>query len=277
MTIQELKKQALETRKTLLSMIFQAKAGHTGGALSSTDIITALFFEILALDPTNPRWEGRDYFILSKGHCVEGYLAVLAKRGFFDEALLSTFCQFNSPLIGHPNNKIPGIEMNTGALGHGLSISVGMALGLKKDKKPNRVFTLMGDGELAEGSVWEAAMAASHYRLDNLVAIIDRNHLQISGSTEDVMGLEPLKQRWESFGWAVKEIQGNVMEQVVDALKAVPLQTRKPSLIIAHTTKGKGVKEMEHIASWHHGVPNKGLYEQAMLDFESMQQELTHE
>lgn len=277
MTIQELKKQALETRKTLLSMIFQAKAGHTGGALSSTDIITALFFEILALDPTNPRWEGRDYFILSKGHCVEGYLAVLAKRGFFDEALLSTFCQFNSPLIGHPNNKIPGIEMNTGALGHGLSISVGMALGLKKDKKPNRVFTLMGDGELAEGSVWEAAMAASHYRLDNLVAIIDRNHLQISGSTEDVMGLEPLKQRWESFGWAVKEIQGNVMEQVVDALKTVPLQTRKPSLIIAHTTKGKGVKEMEHIASWHHGVPNKGLYEQAMLDFESMQQELTHE
>lgn len=277
MTIQELKQQALETRKTLLSMIFQAKAGHTGGALSSADIITALFFEILTLDPTNPRWEGRDYFILSKGHCVEGYLAVLAKRGFFDESLLTTFCQFDSPLIGHPNNKVPGIEMNTGALGHGLSISVGMALGLKKDKKPNRVFTLMGDGELAEGSVWEAAMAASHYKLDNLVAIIDRNHLQISGSTEDVMGLEPLTKRWESFGWAVKEIEGNAMEQVVSALKAIPLRAQKPTLIIAHTTKGKGVKEMEHVASWHHGVPNKVLYEQAMLDFESMQEELIHE
>jgi transketolase len=164
--------------------------------------------------------------------------------------------------------------MNTGALGHGLSISVGMAIGLKKDKKPNRVFTLMGDGELAEGSVWEAAMAASHYKLDNLIAIVDRNHLQISGSTEDVMGLEPLRERWESFGWQVEEIDGNSMLEVVNALKAAPFKEHKPSLIIANTTKGKGVKEMEDIPSWHHGVPNQHLYEQAMLDFESMEKEL---
>ncbi|MGH0052984.1 MAG: transketolase [Sphaerochaetaceae bacterium] len=274
MTIQMLKYQALEIRKTLLSMIYQAKSGHTGGALSSTDLITALYFEIMNINPSNPKWEGRDYFILSKGHSVEGYLSALAKRGFFEESLLSTFCQYKSPLIGHPNNKIPGIEMNTGALGHGLSISVGMAIGLKKDKKPNHVFTLMGDGELAEGSVWEAAMAASHYKLDNLVAIIDRNHLQISGSTEDVMGLEPLRQRWESFGWQVKEINGNDMEEVVHTLKAVPFSENKPSLIIAQTTKGKGVKEMEDIPSWHHGVPNQNLYEQAMLDFEFMEKEL---
>ncbi len=274
MTIHELKQQAVETRKSLLSMIYQAKSGHTGGALSSADIITALYFEILKLDPANPDWEGRDYFVLSKGHSVEGYLAVLARRGFFDEALLKTFCQYKSLLIGHPNNKLPGIEMNTGALGHGLSISVGMALGLKKDKKTNRVFTLMGDGELAEGSVWEAAMAASHYKLDNLVAIIDRNHLQISGSTETVMSQEPLQQRFESFGWHVEVIEGNDMDQVVSALKAVPFTEGKPSLIIANTTKGKGVKQMEDVAAWHHGVPDQSLFEEAMLTFESMEKEL---
>lgn len=277
MTIEELKLEAVRTRRALLSMIYHAKTGHTGGALSSADIMTALFFKILTLDPANPSWEGRDYFILSKGHCVEGYLAVLAARGFFPTSELETFSSFKSRLIGHPNNKIPGIEMNTGALGHGLSISVGIAIGLKKDRKPNRVFTLMGDGELAEGSVWEAAMAASHYKLDNLVGIIDRNHLQISGSTEDVMGLEPLAKRWESFGWDVKEIDGNAMEEVVQALSSVPLKPTKPTMIIAHTTKGKGVKEMEHVASWHHGVPNQQLFEQAMSDFDFMERELYHE
>lgn len=255
-------------------MIYHAKTGHTGGALSSADIMTALFFQILKLDPSNPSWEGRDYFILSKGHCVEGYLAVLAERGFFPTEELQTFSGFKSRLIGHPNNKIPGIEMNTGALGHGLSISVGMALGLKMDNKPNRVFTLMGDGEQAEGSVWEAAMAASHYKLDNLVAIIDRNHLQISGSTEDVIGLEPLAKRWESFGWEVTEIDGNAMDEVVQALSSVPLKPTKPTLIIAHTIKGKGVKAMEHVASWHHGAPSKELYEESMAVFTRLEEEL---
>lgn len=164
--------------------------------------------------------------------------------------------------------------MNTGALGHGLSISVGMAIGLKKDRKTNRVFTLMGDGEQAEGSVWEAAMAAGHYKLDNLVAIIDRNHLQISGSTEDVMSLEPLAARWESFGWEVKEIDGNAMEEVVEALSSVPLKPSKPTMIIAHTIKGKGVREMENVASWHHGVPSKELYEQAIAAFARLEEEL---
>ncbi|SMP52050.1 transketolase [Sphaerochaeta associata] len=274
MTLQELKVQAVQTRKALLSMIYHAKTGHTGGALSSADIMTALFFHVLKLDPSNPFWEERDYFILSKGHCVEGYLAVLAERGFFPPEELETFSRFKSRLIGHPNNKIPGIEMNTGALGHGLSISVGMAIGLKKDRKTNRVFTLMGDGEQAEGSVWEAAMAAGHYKLDNLVAIIDRNHLQISGSTEDVMSLEPLAARWESFGWEVKEIDGNAMDEVVQALTSTPLKPEKPTLIIAHTIKGKGVKAMENVASWHHGVPNKGLYEEAMAAFTRLEEEL---
>lgn len=274
MTIHELKQQAIKTRRDLLTMIHEAKTGHTGGALGSADLMTALFFDILRLDPQNPKWDGRDYFVLSKGHCVEGYLVCLAERGFFSKAELSTFSRYNSRLIGHPNNKVPGIEMNTGALGHGLSVSVGMSIGLKKSNKSNKVFTMMGDGELAEGSVWEAAMAASHYKLDNLVAIVDRNGLQISGSTEEVMSLEPLSERWKSFGWEVRDIEGNDMQAVVDTLKAVPFAPSKPSLIIAHTTKGKGVEQMEHIAKWHHGVPDKALYEEAMGVFAKQMEEL---
>lgn len=275
MTIRELELQAIETRRSLLTMIYTAKSGHTGGSLSSADIMTALYFEILKLDPKNPSWEGRDRFVLSKGHCVEGYLASLAERGFFPMEELSTFCQYKSRLIGHPNNKIPGVEMNTGALGHGLSIATGMAIGLKKDKKDNRVFVLMGDGEQGEGSVWEAAMAASHYHLDNLVCIIDRNHLQISGTTEQVMNLEPLHERWRAFGWSVTEIDGNNMQEVVDVLKRAPLEHGKPSLILAYTVKGKGVREMENIAKWHHGIPDDALFASAMQQLDARQKELT--
>ncbi len=257
-------------------MIHQANTGHTGGSLSSADIMTALYFEVLNIDPENPSWDGRDYFILSKGHCVEGYLAVLAARGFFPQEELKTFSQFKSRLIGHPNNEIPGIEMNTGALGHGLSISVGIAIGLKKSHKSNLVFTLMGDGELGEGSVWEAAMAGSHYKLDNLVAIVDRNHLQISGTTGDVMNLEPLAERWTAFGWSVREIDGNTMHEVVSSLKKTPFETGKPSLIIAHTIKGKGVKEMENLAKWHHGVPNPQQFARAMDQLDRLEKELAH-
>lgn len=277
MTLHALTAEAIEIRKALLTMIYHAKAGHIGGALSSADIITALYFSILNVDPANPRWKDRDYFVLSKGHSVEPYLVALARRGFFPVEELSTFQQFGSRLIGHPNNKVPGIEMNTGALGHGLSIAVGMAIGLKKSNLKNRVFTLMGDGELAEGSIWEAAMAASHYALDNLVAIIDRNHLQISGSTEDVMTLEPLSDRWKSFGWQVREIDGNDMKQIIETLGSVPFATRKPSLVIANTIKGKGVAEMENIARWHHGVPDKTLYESAMGTFDHLKEELKNE
>ena len=272
MDIKSLKIQAFETRKAILQMIYTARAGHTGGSLSAADLMTALFFKILQLDPRNPKWEGRDYFVLSKGHCVEAYWAVLAHRGFFPKDELATFSQFGSRLIGHPNNEVPGVEVNTGALGHGLSISVGMAIGLKKRKMTNRVFTLLGDGELGEGSVWEGAMAGGHYELDNLIAIIDRNHLQISGSTEDVMTLEPLAEKWKSFGWSVKEIDGNSMEEIVNVLTSVPFERDKPSLIIAHTTKGKGVDEMENLAKWHHGVPDSELFERAMNRLETMKQ-----
>lgn len=272
MDIKSLKIQAFETRKAILQMIYTARAGHTGGSLSAADLMTALFFKILQLDPRNPKWEGRNYFVLSKGHCVEAYWAVLAHRGFFPKDELATFSQFESRLIGHPNNEVPGVEVNTGALGHGLSISVGMAIGLKKRKMTNRVFTLLGDGELGEGSVWEGAMAGGHYELDNLIAIIDRNHLQISGSTEDVMTLEPLAEKWKSFGWSVKEIDGNSMEEIVNVLTSVPFERDKPSLIIAHTIKGKGVDEMENLAKWHHGVPDSELFERAMNRLETMKQ-----
>jgi transketolase len=270
----ELQRKAITVRRSLLTMIYESKTGHTGGALSSADILTALFYRIMRLDPSNPEWPDRDRFILSKGHCVEGYYAILADLGFIPKERLKTFSTFGSELIGHPNNKIPGIEMNTGALGHGLSIGTGMALGLKKSGSKSRVFVLMGDGELAEGSVWEAAMAASHYKLDNLTAIIDRNHLQISGDTEKVMALEPLRERWQSFGWQVKELDGNNMAELVPVFENTPFLPEAPSLVIAHTLKGKGVKSMENVAKWHHGVPDESLYMEAMAYFAQSEEEL---
>lgn len=274
MNIKQLTLKAVDIRRTLLRMIYTAKTGHTGGALSSADIMTALYYRILRVDPANPDWPERDRFILSKGHCVEGYYAALADRGFFQKEELEQFSRFGSRLIGHPNNKVPGVEVNTGALGHGLPVGVGMAIGLKKDASTSRVFVLMGDGEQGEGSIWEAAMAASHYKLDNLVAILDRNHLQISGNTEDVMALEPLADRWRAFGWQVREIDGNNMKEIVGALSTVPFAENKPSLIIANTVKGKGVSEMENVAKWHHGVPDETLYKSAMAQFDQAEREL---
>ena len=194
-----LRKKAVSVRRELLTMIYHGKAGHTGGALSSVDILAALYYGVMRVNPANPAWEDRDYFIMSKGHCVEGLFCILADLGFFDKEELKTFNAFGTRLIGHPNNKLPGIEMNTGALGHGLSIATGIAKGVKMSGRSNRVFTLMGDGEQAEGSVWEAAMAAAYYKLDNLTAVIDRNSLQISGNTENVMALEPLAEKMELF------------------------------------------------------------------------------
>ena len=192
MNMTELKAKAAQIRMDLLNIIHTAKTGHTGGSLSNTDILTALYYRVMKLDPANPKWEERDRFIASKGHSVESLWSILADLGFFPKEELLTYSQFGTRLIGHPNNKVPGIEMNTGALGHGLPIAVGMALAAKRDQKSYRVFCLMGDGEQAEGSNWEAAMAGAHYKLDNLVGIIDRNRLQISGTTEEVMGLEPV-------------------------------------------------------------------------------------
>ncbi|MCL6572444.1 MAG: transketolase [Bacillus sp. (in: Bacteria)] len=259
-----LKRKAAEIRMELLTMIYEARTGHTGGSLSSTDILTVLYYKVMNIDPSNPKWANRDRYIQSKGHSVEALWTILADKGFFPKEELKTFSQFGSRLIGHPNNKVPGIEMNTGALGHGLPISVGMALAAKMDGKSYKVYTLMGDGEQAEGSIWEGAMAAAQYKLDNLVAIIDRNRLQITGSTEDVMGLEPLGDKWRSFGWEVVEVDGNDIEQLVKVFATTPRVAGKPTMIVANTVKGKGISFSENQVAWHHKVPTEEQFNLAI-------------
>ena len=263
----ELKIISAEIRKKTVQLIYDAKAGHTGGSLSAADILTLLYFDILNIDPENPQAPGRDRFILSKGHSVEAYYCVLAERGFFPGEWLATYGKFNSPLAGHPVNKIPGIEVNTGSLGHGLNLGVGMAMAAKLNKSSYKVYVLMGDGETAEGSVYEAAMAASHYRLDNLIAIIDRNGLQISGETEKVMRLEHMVERWESFGWNVIETSGNRMEMLIDVFRNPP-ENGSPTLVIAKTTKGKGVSFMANKAEWHHKIPSEAELQQALRELD---------
>ncbi|GGG08310.1 transketolase [Paenibacillus abyssi] len=266
METKALKAKAVQVRMDLLRMIHGAKTGHTGGSLSNTDILTALYYRVMNIDSQNPKWADRDRFIASKGHSVESLWCILADLGFFPKEELKTFSQFGTRLIGHPNNKVPGIEMNTGALGHGLAISVGMALAAKRDGRNYRVFCLMGDGEQAEGSVWEAAMAGAHYKLDNLIGIIDRNRLQISGSTEDVMGLEPLEEKWSSFGWHVVSIDGNDMDTLVKTFEAIPFVLDQPTLIMANTVKGKGVSFAENVPHWHHHVPSDAELEKALAE-----------
>lgn len=277
MDIRQLKLKAVQIRMDLLRIIHRAKAGHTGGSLSNTDILTALYYGVMRLDPRHPKWDGRDRFVASKGHAVESLWCILADLGFFPKEELDTYGQFGTRLIGHPNNKVPGVEMNTGALGHGLAISVGMALAAKRDGKPYRVYCLMGDGEQAEGSVWEAAMAGAHYRLDNLVGIVDRNGLQISGSTEEVMGLEPLAEKWAAFGWTVRTVDGNDMEQLLEAFRSVPLEEGKPTLIVANTVKGKGVSFAENVPHWHHHVPSDEELERALAELAAAAAELERE
>ncbi|MDP3683005.1 MAG: transketolase [Ignavibacteria bacterium] len=262
----DLELQAEKIRKRVVEIIYSANSGHTGGSLSSITIETALYFHIMNVDPNNPQKGDRDRFILSKGHSVETLYAVLAAAGFIADEILNTYGKFNSKLAGHPINKIPGIELNSGALGHGLSVGVGLAMAAKMDKKKYRTYVLMGDGEQGEGSIYEAAMAANHYKLDNLVAIIDRNELQISGRTEDVMSLEPMRQRWEAFGWEVSETDGNDMEAVLNAFESLTIGNSKPKLIIAHTTKGCGISFMEKIIKWHHGVPNAEQFTKAIAE-----------
>ena len=213
----------------------------TGGSLSIADLLSALYFHILKVDPKDPKWQGRDYFILGKGHCVPALDAALAMRGFFPESILTTHLELDSIISGHACARLtPGIDVSTGSLGHGLPIGVGVALGLRMDDAPNRVFVLLGDGELQEGSVWEAAMAAAHHKLDNLSAIVDRNMYQ-TGPTEQMMRLEPLADKWRSFGWAVRTIDGHKMNEIVDALEGLPFEQGRPSVVIANTVKGKGV------------------------------------
>lgn len=263
--------KALKIRKRLMQMIYDAGGGHTGGSLSSVEILVALYFDVLKVDPKDPRKVDRDRFVLSKGHSVESYYCVLAEAGFFPGEWLDTYGKFKSPLAGHPVNKIPGIELNSGSLGHGLSAGVGMALAARMDKRDSWVFVLMGDGEQAEGSITEAAMSAGNYKLDRLVGIIDRNRLQISGDTEKVMKLDSLPDRYHSLGWEVKEINGNDLEELLDALHNLPLKREHPSLIIANTTKGKGVSFIENKPEWHHKVPTD---EQLKLALDELDAEL---
>lgn len=266
--VRNLEVKAVEIRRTVLEMIQKAGSGHTGSDLSCTDILTSLYFHILNVNPENPDDPNRDRYIQSKGHAAEVLWAVLAKKGFFPEEELNTFYQFGSRLIGHPNNEVKGVEMNTGSLGHGLSISVGIALAAKMDNKSYHTYTLLGDGELAEGSVWEAAMAAAHYKLDNLTAIVDRNELQITGKTNSVMDVEPIREKFESFGWQVLDVEdGNSIEQLLEAFDVKPTND-KPKMIIAHTTKGKGFSIAENQPEWHHKVPNNDEYELAMNELD---------
>lgn len=266
--VKQLKLKSERIRKRLVEIIYTAKGGHIGGSLSSVEMETVLYFHVMNIDPKSPKMENRDRFILSKGHSVETYYCVLAAAGFIDDALLDTYGEFNSKLAGHPTVKISGIELNSGALGHGLSVSVGMAIAAKMDKKTYKTYVLMGDGEQGEGSIYEAAMSASNYKLDNLVAIIDRNHLQISGDTEDVMSLEPMRERWEAFGWEVLEVEGNNISKIVDTFDNLNYTNNKPKLIISRTTKGCGVSFMENLVKWHHGVPNEEQYAEAIAEIE---------
>lgn len=276
MEIKELSMLAYDLRKDVVDMIVSGNGGHIGGDMSVMEILVALYFRQMNISPENETDPDRDLFVMSKGHSVEAYYAVLAKKGFMDiEEVKQQFSQFGSKYIGHPNNKLSGIEMNSGSLGHGLPVCVGMALASKMNQRENRVYTVMGDGELAEGSVWEAVMAAHQYGLDNLCAVVDRNRLQISGNTEDVMGHDNLQERFQSFGWHVIDVaNGNDIGQLCAAFDEAQQTKGFPSVVIANTVKGKGSAVMENKVSWHHHVPTQEEYEQIIRDFEERKEAL---
>lgn len=255
--IKELKEMAKTIRRDIVEMIGEAKSGHPGGSLSAADIVTYLYFSEMNIDPLEPKWKERDRFVLSKGHAAPVLYAALAHRGFFPKESLYTSRKIGSNLQGHPDmNKVPGVDMSTGSLGTGISAAVGMALAGKLDKANYRVFALLGDGELQEGQVWEAAMAAAHYKLDNLIAFVDNNGLQIDGNVEDVMSPAPIGAKFEAFGWFVQEIDGHDFNAIAEALNKAKEQKGHPSIIVAHTVKGKGVSFMENQASWHGSAPS---------------------
>ena len=261
-------------RKLIIAMIYESKSGHTGGSLSCVDILNVLYNHVLSITPENFSSFDRDHYVHSKGHSVEALYAVLSDIGFFKTEDLFTFEKYGSNLIGHPTRDVPGIEQNTGALGHGLSLAVGMALAAKKDKRENRVFTIMGDGELTEGSIWEASVSAAHYRLDNLTAIIDLNNLQITGKTSDVMNMAPLEDKFKAFGFHVRHVDGHDTQELMNIFDELPFESGKPNLILAHTTKGKGISFIENQANWHHRVPTDEQYEQAMNELAEAEKSL---
>lgn len=274
----ELKALSFDLRQNVLDMVMSGKAGHIGGDMSVLDILTTLYFRVMNISPETQDDPNRDRFVLSKGHCVEALYAVLAKKGFFPiEEVIEKFSRFGSPYIGHPNNKLPGIEMNSGSLGHGLPVAAGMALAGKMDCRDYRVYVVMGDGELAEGSVWEGAMSAAHFRLDNLCAVVDRNRLQISGSTEDIMHHDDLAARFSAFGWHVVTVDGHDYAALASAFDEAKAVKGKPTVLIANTVKGYGSPVMENKAGWHHHVPTQQEYEQIAADFAAGKEAALHE
>jgi transketolase len=268
--IADLEKKANHFRKVMVKMMAKAGSGHLGPALSSADLMTALFFHILRIDPRKPDDPRRDRFILSAGHKCGILYVCLAEKGYFSQEWLDSFLEYDKTLGGHPDmRKIPGVEASTGSLGHGLSIGVGMALAGKYDRLEYRVFVLLGDGELNEGSNWEAAMSAYHYKLDNLIAIVDRNRFQVDGPTEEIMTLDPIADKWRGFGWETAEIDGHNMAEIVKTLSNVPITAGKPTAVVAHTTKGKGVSFMENQVSWHYRAPTPEEAAKALEELEA--------
>lgn len=265
--LEALKKKALEIRREIVTMVHRANSGHVGGSLGATEIVVALYYHIMKHRPADPVWEERDRFILSKGHCTPVIYAALADCGYFPREDLKTFRRPGSHLQGHPaQHKTPGIDASTGTLGLGISTAVGMALGAKLKKQNHYYYVLCGDGEIQEGQVWEAAMFANKYKLDNIIGFVDRNYLQTDGNSEKVMPLDPLRPKWESFGWRVYDIDGNDFGQIIETIERAKTEKGKPVMIIARTVKGKGVSFMENEASWHGTPPGKEDYEKAIKE-----------
>jgi transketolase len=259
---------ARDLRVELLHMVHRANASHVGSGLSMADLLAVLYTRVLRVDPADPAWEGRDRFVLSKGHAAAALYAALALRGFFPRAELATFCAEGSRLLGHASHKVPGVEVSTGSLGHGLSIAAGLALAAKRDARPVRTVALLSDGECDEGSTWEAALFAGHHGLDQLCAIVDYNRIQSFGTTSEVLELEPFADKWRAFRWAVREVDGHDHDAIGAALATLPFEPGRPSLLLAHTVKGKGVSFMEGKLAWHYRSPDAALLAQALREIE---------
>lgn len=267
----EIALHAYKARKTALTGIYNAQSGHPGGSLSICDILSVLYFEVMNVDPANPRMEDRDRFVLSKGHCAPALYAMLAEKGFFPESDVYTLRRTDSYIQGHPDMKgIPGIDMSTGSLGQGISAANGMALAAKLKDRDYRVYTILGDGELEEGQVWEAAMFAAHYKLDNLTAFVDNNGLQIDGKITDVMNSEPIDEKFRAFGWNVITINAHDYDDILDAVEEAKATKGKPTVIIAKSVKGKGVSFMENNPAWHGAAPKKEEFEKAIAELDAV-------
>ncbi|MBU1090294.1 MAG: transketolase [Candidatus Omnitrophica bacterium] len=266
--IEQLEEKAKQIRRLIIMMLVKAGSGHPGGSLSATDLITALYFHVLKHNPKDPKWPDRDRFHMSKGHCCPLWYAVLAESGYFSFDELWTLRQFGSILQGHPDRRTPGVDVASGSLGQGLSVSLGMSLAAKLDKKDYRVYCLLGDGEIQEGNVWEAAMACAHFKSDNICAMLDYNGFQIDGKVCEVMNLEPVAAKWKAFGWHTMEIDGHNMKEILSAFDEAKKVKGKPSIIIAHTTKGKGVTFMENVCDFHGRAPTKDEAEKALKELE---------